>query len=107
MIRCVMHAATGPIVFLGIVEENIRRLKDGRPIEVDLGEMLVEATKGEDLTAEAARGTQRIRLFLAYGHTHLEIMREIEESTKIRLPSDQIDAARRLDEQLRAEGLLP
>lgn len=102
-----MHTAAGPVIFLGVVEENIRRLRDKCPIEVDLGEMLVESTKGGDLDVEEARGTQRIRLFLAYGHTHLEIMREIEESTKIRLPSDQIDAARKLDERLRAEGLLP
>lgn len=111
MIRCVLVHKTGVIVALGIVEENIRRMKAGDPLSCDLGRMLSQ-TAADELYDEVdgARGT--VALMMSYGETHEQIVREwnaqlaASPGPTLEMPANALADAIELDAQLRAEGLI-
>jgi hypothetical protein len=109
VIRAVLNTATGPLVVLGVVEENLRRMRDGHPLTLDLGALLRQAAEDEiplpdDLMPGARHG--RVRLAVMYGATHRAIVEEINRSSPAPLPPETLAAAEQLDAQLREEGLL-
>ena len=103
MIRCVMVHGGGLIVALGIVEENVRKMRNGEPLHLPLGKLLAEATKAGDISPG------RVSLLVAYGKTHVAIIeqwnRELAASGLDMGAAAMADAVV-LDEQLRAEGLM-
>lgn len=62
-----IRAQAGPLWILGIDAENVRRLKAGKPIALDV-----------------PPGTER--LLITYGETVTDILRELEEATGAPLP---------------------
>jgi hypothetical protein len=89
MIRATLITERGPIIVLGITDQNITRLRAGMPIDVDLAPMLRD-------------GQQPARVVILHGETHMEIVEAIEEATP--MPLSFREEARKLDEMLKAEG---
>lgn len=103
MIRCVMVHGGGLIVAVGIVEENVRRMKDGKPLYLELGKLLAGAAQTGDIDPG------EVSLMVAYGRTHEAILKQWDaelEVSGVRLPGNAHEDARALDEQLRSEGLM-
>lgn len=98
MIRAVLQTDTGPLIVLGVVEENLRRLRDAKPIAIDLGELLTGAIP------RGLRDSEKLQLAIMYGQTHRAIVEEIADH--VATPEMLFDAADKLDAQLRAEGLM-
>lgn len=67
MIRA--RASDGTFI-LGIAAENVKRLKEGKPILVSLAEL-----GGHD------------DVLIVYGETHEDILRELEEASGSKLPA--------------------
>jgi hypothetical protein len=103
MIRCILVASTGLIVAIGIVEENVRRMKAHEPLTLPLGELLAEATKMGDVDPGL------VHLMVAYGETHVAIIERWNselESSGLQMPEHALADARALDDRLRSEGLM-
>jgi hypothetical protein len=84
VIRATFETPQGPIVFLGVTTENVRRLKTGQPIDVDLKPLI--------------RGQIPARVVIAYGETHVEIVETIEHAMAV--PAEFKAQAAALDAEL-------
>jgi hypothetical protein len=93
----------GVLIMLGIVDTNIDRLRDGQPISVDLGKLLVQADETGHDNPTWMRGP--LHLAIAYGRTHEGIVEDMRQGG-IPVSSRHRKAARELDDQLRREDLL-
>jgi hypothetical protein len=72
MVKAGANGADGKrIVILGITEENVRRLRDGKPIHVH----------GDEV------GAPDVTIFIMYGKDNKDVARQLEE-TGFRLPPD-------------------
>ena len=74
MIRAAMETRAGRTVVLGLSEENVRRLKDGKPILVDVAELL----EGPGTRPRRAR----IPVCIMYGETEQAIAAELREAVE-------------------------
>lgn len=101
MIRTVMVTQEGPLVILGIVGENVRRLQQGMPIEVDITDLLDASSQGREIGEN-----ERLRIAIAYGDTHRAIIEGMDSAVPGVVPPGLLAAAEQLDAQLREEGLL-
>lgn len=108
MIRCVLVHKTGVIVALGIVEENVRRMKAGDPLSCDIGRMLMATARDpQSDEIDSARGS--VALMVSYGETHEQVVREWNqqlEASGMQMPGNALADAIELDNQLREEGLI-
>lgn len=108
MIRCVLVHKTGVIVALGIVEENVRRMKAGDPLSCDIGRMLMATARdSQSDEIDSARGS--VALMVSYGETHEQVVREWNqqlEASGMQMPGNALADAIELDNQLREEGLI-
>lgn len=99
MIRAVAQGKDGPLILLGITEENIHRLKQGRPIHIALGRLLRQAARETEglghRTADASLG-----LAIFYGETHHDAVAMLQEYG-IRLPKGAAEEADAIDASLR------
>lgn len=85
MIRAASRKQTGePVILLGVTEENVNRLKEGKPIRVDLAQFEV-GLEGD--------------LVILYGKTHRAVVDDLNASG-IRLPDDAVAQADAIDEAL-------
>jgi hypothetical protein len=91
VIRAVMMGKTGPIYMLGVTEENVRRLKSGMPIDVDLKPMI--ASTG---------GASPDRLVISYGVRHVDVVADMERGG-LPVPERLREQAVELDNQLERE----
>jgi len=108
MIRCVLVHKTGVIIALGIVEENVRRMKAGEPLSCDIGRMLM-ATAADPLADDVEAARASVALMVSYGETHEQIVREWNqqlEASGMEMPAAALKDAIELDVQLREEGLI-
>jgi hypothetical protein len=79
----------GPIGIIGINEENLRRLKAGMPLDIDVKRI-------------TPPGTRMNRVVIHYAHTYEQVVDDMEAGglpTNAALRSE----AQRLDKQLKAE----
>jgi hypothetical protein len=102
VIRVLAQTAKGSLIIVGIVETNVDRLRSGQPIHVDLGRMFTQSTEGDE-RPDHLDGT--LQLAITYGTTHVAIIDEFRRSG-VPIDDTALGAARKLDEQLRREGLL-
>ena len=89
MLQMAIGTNEGPIGIIGINEENVRRLKAGMPLDINL-------------KAITPPGTRINRLVIHYAHTYEQIVDDMQRSglpTNDRLRNE----AKRLDEQLAQE----
>jgi hypothetical protein len=93
MIRAVAMSNSGPIVLFGVTEDNVRRLKAGRPIDVDL-RALMHASVGDVMPS---------RIVISYGARHVDVVGDMERGG-LPVPPALHEQARELDAQLDAEG---
>jgi hypothetical protein len=103
MIRILAVTDHGPLIILGVVETNLDRLRNGQPIHVDLGRMFAQSQG--DSGDRPAHLEGRLGLAITYGTTHVGIIDELA-AARIPIDDEHRDAARKLDDQLRREGLL-
>jgi hypothetical protein len=94
VIRAVTSGKDGPVIILGITEENVRRLKQGRPIAVKLGELLKMAV---DQTGDIQEG--ELTLAITWGRTHSDVVNELV-AAGVTLPADALSDAEAIDETL-------
>lgn len=90
MLRMAVYTGEGgPIGIVGIVNENILRMRAGMPLDINIKEI-------------TPPGTRINRLVVHLAETHEQIVDELEQSG---LPvNDQLrDSARKLDVQLKKE----
>lgn len=89
MIRAALVTNKGPIGMIGINFENLRRLKAGMPLDIDL-------------KAITPPGTRMNRVVLHYAHTYEDVVKDWEEGD---IPvNDQLRReAKKLDEQIKKE----
>lgn len=111
MIRTVMIHNGGVIVAIGIVEENVRLMRDeGMPLNIPLGKLLTMRSDADAVGKSRPDELQgELSLLVYYGKTHIEIVdRWNEELTNsgLHLPDRALEDAAKLDEQMRAEGLI-
>ena len=111
MLQTVMVHDGGVIVAIGIVGENVRLMKDeGQPLNIQLGKLLTMRSDADAVgTSRPDEMSGELSLLLYYGDTHMEIVdRWNEELTAsgLHLPDRAAEDAVKLDEQLRAEGLI-
>jgi len=106
MIRCVLDLADGgKVICVGVVDANVRKLQAGQPMLVPLGQMLVEAFR-HDAERMADMPPQLLQLTVMYGETHEQILREIDAAAPGQVDDEAWTTARKLDEQMRSEGLM-
>jgi hypothetical protein len=92
MIRAIAETDDGSmLILLGITEGNVKRLKEGKPISISLGELLVQAMKDE---GERPRGD--LKLAISYQRTHVEVVKEWL-AAGIPIDEDMLDAAAQID----------
>jgi hypothetical protein len=106
VIRMMFSTEAGPVIVLGIVEENVRLMRSGRPLHLDLGHFFKEAygDHPDDLPAEG-----QFHLMIYHGQTHAAIIARLRSELAAQghtIPAEYVEAADRLDDQLRAEGRL-
>lgn len=80
-----MQAKGGPILYLGITDGNLRRLRAGMPIDVDVDELVRQAGMGKI-----------VRLVIAHGRTHVDCVRDMEQGG-LPVPPALMEHARELD----------
>lgn len=91
MIRAVMIGKTGPILLLGITDENITRLKAGMPIDVDV-----------DAIMSKLPPVKLSRVVIAHGARHVDVVQDMERGG-LPVPPQLHEHARELDAQLERE----
>jgi hypothetical protein len=89
MIQALLISNSGPIAFIGISDANIRRLRAGLPLEIDLKEF----TRGED-------HVNRVIIHLA--HTYTEVLEDMIEHG-LPVNKQMRKMAKALDEELAKE----
>jgi hypothetical protein len=94
VIRAVAPGASGPVIILGITSENVRRLQDGKPITLELGQLIRTA---REAMREAPLG--KLQLAIMYGETHRAVVDELT-SHGVALPPDAAAQADAIDETL-------
>jgi hypothetical protein len=89
MIRAVLRSDVGPIVLLGVTEENVRRLKQGQPIDVDVVALLRDCPDD--------RATARV--VISYGRRHVDVVRDMQAGG-LPVTDALLKHARELDDEL-------
>lgn len=73
MIRSTLQTDKGPIGIIGISFENLRRLKAGMPLDIDI----------KPITPP---GTRMNRVIIHYAHTYEDVVKDMEEGFDIDPP---------------------
>jgi hypothetical protein len=90
MIKFTMMTNKGPYVFLGICDENVRRLRAGMPIEVDMKEL-------------TPPGMRVSKLFVHLGHTYENVVRDMMEAD-LPVTEEHLQTAQEMDLRLKWEA---
>lgn len=67
MIRATLLTDKGPIGIIGISFENLRRLKAGMPLDIDIKPIIPP-------------GTRMNRVVIHYAHTYEDVVKDMEEA---------------------------
>jgi hypothetical protein len=89
VIRAALQTDKGPIGIIGINHENLRRIKAGLPLDIDI--------KG--ITPP---GTRINRVIVHYAHTYMDVVDDMEKGG-IPIPDTLRKEAEKMDEQLKSE----
>ena len=89
MIRAALQTDKGPIGLVGINHENLRRMKAGMPLDIDIKEI-------------TPPGTRINRVIVHYAHTYEDVVKDMEEDG-MPINEEFRRRARDLDEQLKYE----
>lgn len=89
MIQGAMMTDSGPIGFIGINDENLRRMKAGMPLDINVKKI-------------TPIGTRINRVIIHYGHTYEDVVLDMKESN---LPVDEsmIQLAKDMDARILKE----
>ena len=89
MVKATLITDKGPIALVGINDENVRRLRAGLPIDINLKEL-------------TPPGTRLNRLVLHLAHTYAEVVEDME---KVGMPVEEAlrKAAKDMDAQIKRE----
>jgi hypothetical protein len=101
VIRGVAPGKDGPVIILGLTEENLIRLRDDQPINVNLGSLLKEYVGASDPDEQ----TGTLSLAIIYGITHRAIVDTFEKAG-IELPPNAAEQADAIDASLRGDSRL-
>jgi len=89
MLRICLQTDKGPIGIVGINDENLRRMKAGMPLDVNI----------KDITPP---GTRMNRVIIHYAHTYAQVVDDMEKGG-LPINEDLKREAQDLDEQLKRE----
>jgi hypothetical protein len=93
MIRGILSGKEGPLIFLGITEENVRRMRTGDPLLIDASELLDNAKR------EGLDTSGKLLIVLHYGRTHEGLLADMQEHG-LRFPADAAKDAANIDRSL-------
>jgi hypothetical protein len=91
VIRAALQTNTGPIGMIGINDENLRRLKAGMPLDVDIKEI-------------TPPGTRINRMVIHYAHTYEDVVKDWTKEG-IPVPDELLQEAKKMDERIHREKL--
>lgn len=91
MIRLVVQGKDGPLVVLGLTDENVKRLREDRPIYVPFSRFGEDAPLGDDPSA--------LGVVVLLGETHRSIVDELRKGG-VPIPDDVIARAEAIDASL-------
>jgi hypothetical protein len=106
VIRMMVTTDAGPVIVLGIIESNVRLMREGRPLHLDLAQFTKEAY-AEHANELPEKGS--LHLMIYYGQTHRAILEQLRDELAPQghtIAAAQFAAAEQLDAQLREEGRL-
>lgn len=64
MIKARAETDSGPVIILGLSAENVKRLMDGHPIKVEVGDI--------------DRRLDGVKISIVYGKTEIDIVKDME-----------------------------
>lgn len=89
MIQAGLQTSKGPIGLIGINYENLRRMKAGMPLDIDLKKI-------------TPPGTKITQVIIHYGHTYEDVVKDWEEG-HIPVTDAVREEAKRMDQKLADE----
>lgn len=89
MIKFVFQTDKGPIGVFGINAENLRRLKAGMPLDIDVKQI-------------TPPGKRINRIFVHYADTYEDVVKDMQEGG-LPVPDEFLDRAKRMDEAIQKE----
>lgn len=89
MIKAAVQTNKGPYGIIGINDENLRRMKAGMPLIIDIKEI-------------TPPGTRMNRVVIHYAHTYEDVVKDMMEA-ELPVNEEMMNRARKMDAQLRKE----
>lgn len=86
MIQAALVTSKGPIGLIGINFENLRRMKAGMPLDIDLKKI-------------TPPGTKMTEVLIHYGHTYEDVVKDWEEG-QIPVTESMREQAKQMDQVL-------
>lgn len=93
MIKATLVTDKGPIALIGINDANLRRLRAGMPLDIDVKEL-------------TPPGMKMSRVVISLAHTYLEIVNEWDNEG-VPVTKEMYASAKALDEQFEKEHQNP